>query len=66
MEIFDGILGLLEKSVLIGFIVLFWWVFYWIEWKRTRDVYDENKQKLDDELRSRILYPNGHIFHEDY
>jgi hypothetical protein len=65
MKILFLIQTLLEKTVLIGFISLFFYCFVMLEWKKTQIRDDILIKKLDDELKDRILrphfYKNGEI-----
>jgi nitroreductase len=65
MKLLFDILPLLEKTILIGFIALFFYCFVMTEWKKERINEEVKIQKLDDELKDRILrpylYKNGEL-----
>ena len=58
MKILFGIMSLLEKTVLIGFLTLVFYCFVMIDWKKQQINKEINIQKLDDELRDKILHPH--------
>ena len=58
MKILFSIMSVLEKTVLIGFLALVFYCFVMIDWKKQQLNKEISKQKLDDELRDKILHPH--------
>ena len=58
MKILFGIVSLLEKIILLGFIALVFYCFVMIDWKKQQTIKEINIQKLDGELRDKILHPH--------